>query len=499
MSTKRTYLFNTLPWLLLAMGYSQHAFSVQMFVSPNSNDANQVSLTFIPDSNESLTAINSIVCPDGNAPTIKSGTNVGTCDVPANISNQYSATYQGAQLNGTLVKTPNLEIPEESIIQALTTACHDAAHGSALATRCEEGFANINEAAKAIVPSQTTAQIGQILKISGSELRNVRMRLNAIQRKATQSAPVSLNIDGKTYQFKGGAAGDELDTLRDGRLGVFVNGRFQTADKKQTGFEAGFNSDNYGVTAGLDYRFMDNLVMGLAFGYDNTDTAITNGSQQIDAFTGMFYGNLNLPHDMFIDWGASYSGMSFDTQRSITYTKLNNSLFNGIVKGKPDAGEYNLNLGFGKNIALGGWSVTPHARFDYIEISIDSDKEIGQGQETGLEFNYNSQLGRSFTSSTGASVAYAISTPWGVLTPEINFDWQHEFLNDGTKISGSLATVNNVLLTRSNAPDRDYFNLSGSIVGTFAEGRSDFLNYESRLGQSTISSHLVQLGVRIPF
>ncbi|MEQ1638505.1 MAG: autotransporter outer membrane beta-barrel domain-containing protein [Methylococcales bacterium] len=495
MSLKRTYLCKALTGITLFAGFAQQAVSVQMLVSPSSN--NNAILSFFPDANESVNDLSNLVCPGGVVPSIKPGTNVSTCEVPQNTTNQYTADYKGSQINGRLETTPNLELPDESIKQALNEACRSASEGSALATRCQEGFADPDAAANAIAPSQTTAQVGQILKISGSQFRNVRMRLNAVQRRAT--SPSSFDINGKKYELKGGGAGDEPDILQDGRFGIFMNGRFQTADKKQTGFEAGFNSENFGVTAGMDYRFLDDLVMGLAFGYDNTDTTMNRGNQQINAFTGMFYGNYNLPHDMFIDWAASYSDLGFDTQRTISYTRLNNTQFNGVVNGAPDANEYNLNAGFGKNFAFGAWLFTPRVRFDYIELNIDGYQEQGQGQNTGLELQYKSQVARSITSTAGVALAYAFSTPWGVLTPEVSFDWQHEFLNDATKIFGNLANVNNVLVARSNAPDRDYFNLSGSIVGTFAEGRSVFLSYESRLGQSTISSHLVQLGFRIPF
>ncbi|NOT84083.1 MAG: autotransporter outer membrane beta-barrel domain-containing protein [Methylococcaceae bacterium] len=496
MILKRSYFaVKALTGMVLLTGYSQLAVAVQMFVSPSNN--NNVTLSFFPNANETLSDLNNIVCPGGVVPSIKPGTTVSSCEVPNNGTDQYRADYRGTAVDGRLQITPNLELPDESIKQAFAEACRGASEGSALATRCQEGFADANAAASAMAPSQVTAQVGQIIKISGSQVRNVRMRLNAVQRGIKN--PLSLDINGKKYQLNGGGAGDETDVLQDGRIGVFMNGRFQTADKKQTGFEAGFNSENFGVTAGVDYRFLDNLVMGLAFGYDNTDTTMNKGNQEINAFTGMFYGNYNLAHDMFIDWAASYSDLGFDAQRTISYVKANNTVFNGVVKGAPNANEYNLNAGFGKNFALGAWLFTPHVRFDYIELNIDGYKEQGQGQDTGLELQYKSQVARSITSTAGASVAYAVSTPWGVLTPEVSFDWQHEFLNDATKIFGSLANVNNVLVARSNAPDRDYFNLSGSIVGTFAEGRSIFLSYEARLGQSTIASHLVQLGFRIPF
>ena len=62
------------------------------------------------------------------------------------------------------------------------------------------------------------------------------------------------------------------------------------------------------------------------------------------------------------------------------------------------------------------------------------------------------------------------------------------------------ATAGSGLFTvRTDSPDRDYFNLGGSMAVNLPEGRAGFLRYEYRLGQSHISDHTVELGARIPF
>jgi hypothetical protein len=52
---------------------------------------------------------------------------------------------------------------------------------------------------------------------------------------------------------------------------------------------------------------------------------------------------------------------------------------------------------------------------------------------------------------------------------------------------------------QTGKPDRDYFNLGGSISATLPHGGSGFIRYESRLGQSYISEHIVEAGVRMSF
>jgi hypothetical protein len=68
-----------------------------------------------------------------------------------------------------------------------------------------------------------------------------------------------------------------------GRLGIFVNGTFSFGDQDTTSREAGYDFDVYGVTGGVDYRFTDNLVLSLAFGYTDIRDEYTSARGWMDA------------------------------------------------------------------------------------------------------------------------------------------------------------------------------------------------------------------------
>lgn len=91
---------------------------------------------------------------------------------------------------------------------------------------------------------------------------------------------------------------------------------------------------------------------------------------------------------------------------------------------------------------------------------------------------------------------------WGVLAPGARFEWVHQYKNDDRGIQArfvNAASGTGNFVIRTDTPDRDYFNLGGSLTATLPEGRAGFLRYETRLGQSHISDHTVELGLRIPF
>ena len=106
-----------------------------------------------------------------------------------------------------------------------------------------------------------------------------------------------------------------------GRLGLFVNGTFSFGDKDTTSREAGFDFDTYGVTGGVDYRFTDNLVLGLAFGYTSTedDYASARGNMDANAYTFSAFGTYYVGK-LYLDGIFSYSWNDFDSARNIVYT-----------------------------------------------------------------------------------------------------------------------------------------------------------------------------------
>jgi uncharacterized protein YhjY with autotransporter beta-barrel domain len=416
-------------------------------------------------------------------------------------------------VEGVAVNPPGLNQLEQTVAQVIDQVCDGNASG-ALMDRCRE-FNQLTDdqkrdAVQKIAPPQYTATVAQGIKLAGAQTRNLQNRMNFL-RLSRYTQPVSVSFDGQNFgpfaealagRQTGGAAGDEESRFFDGRLGFFFQGRFQKSDKNTQrtlrATETGFASEARSMTLGMDYRFLDDLVIGLAAGYDNASLKYNDrrGSQDIDFVKGMFYGSYYLPHEFYIDWVAGYGGSDYVSKRNIIY-----SGFSGAAKGAPGGNQYDFGLSMGKDFSWGSWEFTPYGRFEYLEMSVDGYRESG---DTGWEMAFRKTVSRSLTTTAGGRVSYALSLPWGVLTPATRFEWLHEYSNGGQTIGGQLINAAPGFgfvqtAVRTLSPDRDYFNLEGSLTATLPEGRSVFLRYESRLGQSAISSHTVEAGVRIPF
>lgn len=396
---------------------------------------------------------------------------------------------------------------QTQVANAIDQTCGADGLDGTLAQRCQELSqltpSQQQEAIRQITPTQNIASVNQSLKIAVSQSRNVQNRLSNL--RVTKRTPLfNVNFNGIATPPTGGGSGDDAEEsgFLDGRLGFFLQGKYQRSDKRtrttSRGSETGFGSDGGSVTAGADYRVTDNFTMGLAMGYEIAKLALVEkrGSQDIMTYKGLFYGSYYLPQDYYIDWVAGYGRYDYRSRRVISY-----SGFSGAAKGSPTADEFSISLSVGKDIAIDSWLLSPYGRFEYVDLDIGEYRESGN---TGWEMAFGKYSAQSLTTTAGARLSYAWSLPWGILTPAIRGEWLHEYSNGSQTASARLiaampGTGLVPMAIRSLNPDRDYFNIEGSIAATFPEGRSAFLRYESRLGQDKISSHTVEAGVRIPF
>lgn len=374
---------------------------------------------------------------------------------------------------------PGLLPPQQSLAAALDRSCATA--GGALAARCGELQALDDtarrRAVQTLTPFQFLPQTGMPIKLRIAQV-DTRARLNALRENQTSDT--------------GGGAGD-LE-YRDGDLSVFLQGKFQASGKSRG--LGSFDADSFNTTAGLDYRFSDKLVMGLALGYTQTNTVMisSQGDMDTNALMGSFFGNYYLPGDFYVDWAATFTGFDNDVQRNLSY-----SGFSGAAYSRPDAEQYGMAISLGKDFSYREWLINPYVRFEYINLHLD-----GYGERGGLGLDYvvDSQSDKSFITIPGMQLSHNFSLPWGVLTPSIRFEWEHQHLNDERlvriRLADAAAGPGNFSLS-TGRPDRDYYNLGGSLTATLPGGIGAFLRYEARLAQAPISSQIVEIGVRVPF
>ncbi len=131
---------------------------------------------------------------------------------------------------------------------------------------------------------------------------------------------------------------------------------------------------------------------------------------------------------------------------------------------------------------------------------LDAFSESGS---TGLELRFGDEDFESITSTFGAKASMAISTSFGVLVPQAEADYIHEFANNQQTFTASfvqdLKGSPTPLVFQTDNPHRDYAGLGVGVVLGLPHGISSFLNYRALVGNPLATTQTVTAGVRFEF
>jgi len=348
-------------------------------------------------------------------------------------------------------------------------------------------------------------------EIQDVQLANIARRLAAVRRGASGFSVVDLGfatdsgvlqasrlgLGPSTEQPRGGAA--SADSAGPERWGVFINGIFGFGDKDGTDNEDGFEFDTAGVTAGADIRLDNNVVLGGALGYGSMETTfddtatgtVTGGGVDADGLGAALYLT-KWWEKLYLDGVISYGQNGYDFERSIRYPTVNRT-----ATADTDGDLWSATLGFGYDVAKGGWTYGPYLRASAFQLDIDGYTEHGAG---GLELEVDKQEVESLLSMLGLQVAYAASKSWGVLLPQGRIGWNHEFQNDSRVIIARYlndpSSALHPLVAFTDEPDRDFFPVSLALVFALRGGTQLFINYDTLIDLDDITNHTFTLGGR---
>lgn len=410
----------------------------------------------------------------------------------------------------TLEELPGLSPEQKQMAQMLTGACVGA-FGDLL-DRCAEILqgdfddAELKDILQQLLPTEVGSMGSTGIKLGTTQLKNLMQRLSGLRRGQRgfsadgltfniqgESLPVGRILTSASEPLGGGASSDIQENEK---FGFFIHGKINVGDKDQTDRETGFEFSTQGVTVGMDYRFNDELVMGAAFGYGHTNTRYdqSRGEMDANAISASFYGSYYLPESFYVDWVLAYGFHDYEVDRNIHYDEADYA-----ASSTPEGNQYDVAVSFGKDVNWQQWQLSSYARMEYQVMDIESYQESGGH---GFALRIGEQAVNSFTTVLGGQLVFNWSQSWGVLSPAARFEWEHQYMDSSRNITASFVnsgTNGGALSIATENTDRNYFNVGASLNATFDYGRSAFVLYETRLGQNDISSHMIEIGVRIPF
>lgn len=286
------------------------------------------------------------------------------------------------------------------------------------------------------------------------------------------------------------AVGASPDEVSFEGFNFFISTDYQYK-RKDEATEAGFQSDRVGLTIGLDHP-MDWGVIGGALTYSHTfgDFDDGGGDFDIDSFGGLLYTSYYPSDASFIDAVIGVAAKDYELDRTVV---ANNQIL-GSADGNTIGFEFQSSLSGGYDFSFQNVTVGPRLGIYYLRTELDDFTETGNP----LALRYEEQLKESLTTTVGLQGSIAISTNFGIVVPQANAEYVHEFLNDRRTIDAVSTDGSNTAVTFvTDPPDRNYFNIGGGVVFVLPDGILPFINYSAQVANRFEEIHTVTAGVRL--
>jgi len=361
-----------------------------------------------------------------------------------------------------------------------------------------------------IAGEEALAQGATGVQVLNTQIKNIGSRIAALRAGARGISAQGLvfNVEGKALPngvfssgLRGsGASADEENSadsalLADSKLGIFITGRLNFGDHDQTENEEGFDFDTLGVTIGADYRFTNNLVIGGAVGYSDSEVEFNfdGGDLQSDSITYSVYGTY-YSDKFYMDVLAGGGGADFDSRRIMVFAD-NRGGVDTIALGSTDGDQSLLSVSLGYNFEKNGWLFSPYLSYDSLDAEIDPYSET-EGQ--GWELEFDKQDIKSRVVAGGFRFAYTNSTSFGVIVPHLRLAYQKELEDETRQLSVRFVNdpTGTTFVFSSDPPDDDFYRIGAGLSIVAQNGFSGFVDYEAITGMENITSSTLTVGLR---
>lgn len=450
-------------------------------------------------------------------PSGLSATSVITVTVDANLDPGETA---GA-INDALGTLPGggSEVAQGAVT-AVAAACSAAdAGGNALQT-CQalinsaqaSNGAVVEDALENLAAEEISAQSNVAGAIMTQQKANVAARMASMRGGSSGLDVAGLSIFSGTGALSLGMFGQNLNAaqddsaaggvgdLRPSPWGVFVNGSIGGGNRDGGGTETGFDFDNYGVTAGVDYRLDDRAFVGLALGYSASDVDLNGGTGDLetDGLGLTAYYSWYGTNGWYADGSLGYFRNQYDQSRVIDLTAI--GLTRDLATSDTDASQFVATFGVGYEFSRNGWLITPEFRVEYAGTDIDAFTENGDNN-SGFLLAFPEQSFQSLQYSGAVQVARAISTASGIMQPFVRLDWYYESDNDGFTLIPRLRSdpTQSFAAIVIDDPDRNFGSLSGGVSWVRPGGTQLYLSIFRTFAYDDLEQWVLRGGLRWEF
>jgi outer membrane autotransporter protein len=372
---------------------------------------------------------------------------------------------------------------------------------------------------------------------SGSQADGFAPTLDAPARGLQASAPSLINAgftpDGSIRVAQAASSSASEPSSADASAGPllrptnpwgwFVEGSYNFGHHDLTSNEDPFDFHASSVTTGVDYNF-GAAVLGASIGYDDYDagfrpagTLVSGGGAEVKGTSGSLYGAWFGQHWTF-NGIATYGKLTTDVDRIVSYTLPDsacgggaNCTVNRSLDGDPDGHYVAAGATAGYQFTTAdAWDLSPSVSLSYRRASIASFAETDPNPPAGgdgLALYYDGQTVDSMRSIVGLDLSRSFSRSFGILTPTLRVEWDHEFKNEPRTIEARYAADTLAIdkhcvscFALPTDPATSNFGIAGAGVSVLLTHRVQaYVYYEDLFGVANYRSESVAIGLRAQF
>ena len=242
-----------------------------------------------------------------------------------------------------------------------------------------------------------------------------------------------------------------------------------------------------GFSGGVDYRFSNNFVGGVAVGWATTkvdfDGNWASGSHK-SRFASVYGGYVAGP--THVEGVLSYGTHRFNNSREADA---------GRASSAHDGRTLSASVEAGRVFDLHDIRVQPFAAVSYNRISEDGTQETGAGP---LGLTIGGRTTHSLASALGVRASKSFETSSGRVVPILTASWKHEFKGT-TTVSSTFAVAPDLPFTAAHRlPGRDRLQLGAALQIVSRGGLSATIAYSAEKGSGFFSQALIGI-LRLAF
>jgi outer membrane autotransporter protein len=305
-----------------------------------------------------------------------------------------------------------------------------------------------------------------------------------------------------------------------GRWGAWISGRVIFGKKDYTTNQIDYDFDTAGLTFGLDYRFNDEFVAGVAVGYANTSADIGRSDGDLDTkgYSVSLYGTYFHSDRFYLAGSLGYGGNRYDQRRNVKYdlgpANSANATFNvdQTMAADYDGTQFSVAINGGWDFNRNGWTFGPTIGVSYADVSVDGyDERLIRtnvsGYTLGWAVHIDDQTYESLQPSIGFEFSKAVSASWGVFIPQGYVNVISELKDGSRTITGRFLGDTSPEITglpNDFALQTDDFEETFARAGlgfglVLRNNKSAFLMVDGDLGRDLLQTWYINAGFRWQF